>query len=445
MSILIVDTGTTSMRGVLFDETMAQIGLARVNYQQTFSPDGAVTQPAESFSNALQRICSELQTNAPVQWKKLTAMALTAQRSSVIPLDANGRPLAAAMMWQDKRAVGLNEAIYARYADRLTALAGTRITPVFSAPKMRWFKEYAPEIYASAEKLVSIQDYLIHTLTGDYTTDPTFACRSGLMDIHTCRWSSELLAAYEIDAAKLCRIIPAGSVSGSITPAATAFYGLPESVRVVTAGGDQQCAILGMGACRPGDLVINIGTGAYAALVTDTPVIRMDGSTALSIAASRGLYIVEASIPVAGPRIDAFCKETYGSEDRAYWYQRFNDDAACLLHGFPPDHAAAVLAKTLADECAELLRTLAALHPNNGDILIGGGLSASAPFCQALSNASGRIIRRSPATEATVQGALYQLTYACAGADAQLQQIDANQHNYAQNTRFIPQGERNNQ
>ena len=70
---------------------------------------------------------------------------------------------------------------------------GLRVDPYFSAPKMMWLREERPEIYAAAEKLIGVQDYVVYLLTGAYVTDWSQACRTMLMNISSFTWDKEML------------------------------------------------------------------------------------------------------------------------------------------------------------------------------------------------------------------------------------------------------------
>ena len=79
--------------------------------------------------------------------EKIDAISITSQRSSVIPVDENIRPLSNAIMWQDKRTNYICESME-NLNDKVFSLCGSRVNPVFSGSKMMWIREERPEIYA---------------------------------------------------------------------------------------------------------------------------------------------------------------------------------------------------------------------------------------------------------------------------------------------------------
>ena len=125
-------------------------------------------------------------------------------------------------------------------------ICGMRPSPVFSAPKMQYIKTYMPEIYEKAVKLIGFQEYVLHYLTGEYITDTSIASRTCLYDLHREMWSEELLGLFGIDKGKLCGLAPAGSVIGETAVGINHLLGIRHGIPVVSAGGDQQCAALGM-------------------------------------------------------------------------------------------------------------------------------------------------------------------------------------------------------
>lgn len=141
--------------------------------------------------------------------EKIDAISITSQRSSVIPVDENIRPLSNAIMWQDKRTNHICESME-NLNDKVFSLCGSRVNPVFSGSKMMWIREERPEIYAKTYKFMVIPDYLIYLMTGRICTDYTYGSRSLLMNIRTHEWDDELLEIFHVEKRKIVRTGRAG-------------------------------------------------------------------------------------------------------------------------------------------------------------------------------------------------------------------------------------------
>ena len=172
MSILVIDVGTSSIRGVLYDEKGTEIFCHQIPYQVHFIDGTHAEQEASDWSDNIVEIGRAAAVYCEKENAKIGGLALTSQRSSVIPVDKGGHALMPAIMWQDKRNKeivdefrGMEKAIY--------KLTGARINTVFSGTKMTWVRRNAPEIYEKTHKFCNIADFITHENTGLIT--PTAA------------------------------------------------------------------------------------------------------------------------------------------------------------------------------------------------------------------------------------------------------------------------------
>lgn len=144
MAVLVVDTGSSSMRTVVFAETGEILFSVQQEYSMDLGPDGRATMQAAVFEQTLTKLLS--QTGAFIKEKgiSLRAVSLTSQRSSVLAVDRLGKPLYPILMWYDKRSSDACANLSERHGEEIYRISGMRLTPVASAPKMRWLRENEP-------------------------------------------------------------------------------------------------------------------------------------------------------------------------------------------------------------------------------------------------------------------------------------------------------------
>ena len=152
MNVLVIDVGTSSMRGILFDHQGKCLTEKQEFYQATYLENSWVEQNPADWENALYSILKKSVAEAESMGEKIEAISITSQRSSVIPVDENFRPLSSAIMWQDKRTNHICESME-DLNDKVFSLCGSRVNPVFSGSKMMWFRE---------EDRRSIRKHIIH-------------------------------------------------------------------------------------------------------------------------------------------------------------------------------------------------------------------------------------------------------------------------------------------
>lgn len=432
MNILVVDVGTSSMRGVLLTHEGNELTEKQHFYSVSYMENSWVEQSPSDWENALYDIMKAVSVEAKKNEWSIDAVTMTSQRSSVIPVDKSIRPLCNAIMWQDKRTNGICEALNSKN-DQVFSLCGSRVNPVFSASKMTWIREQRPEIYEKTYKFMVIPDYLNYIMTGNICTDYTYGSRSLLMNIHTHEWDSELLDIFRVEREKLCDLVEPGSICGTITKDFSDLTGCPEGIPVISAGGDQQCGAIGQGVVKKGVLSVTAGTGGFLITATDKVPGNLEQDVICNFSSIKGQYVLESSVLTCCSAFDWFRREFYQDSS----YEELNTEVAtapagangCLCVPYfqgrsTPDWnnmAKGIFANvTLATTKKDMLRSLLegiCYEIGNGietmkkyleiaDIYVNGGLTNSEAFNEIQSNVYGtKIIRRGKA-DATARGAL---------------------------------------
>lgn len=432
MNILVIDVGTSSMRGVLLTHEGKELTKKQCFYSASYMENGWVEQTPSDWENALYAIVKDVSAKAGENGWAINAISMTAQRSSVIPVDSSMRPLCSAVMWQDKRTNEICEALKPQN-DRIFSLCGSRVNPVFSASKMTWIRRRRPDIYSQTSKFMVIPDYLNYLMTGKVCTDYTYGSRSLLMNIRSHQWEPELLELFEVEREKLCDLIEPGSVSGTITKAFSDLTGCPEGIPVITAGGDQQCGAIGQGVVKKGVLSVTAGTGGFLITAADGVPENLKQDVICNFSSVKGQYILESSVLTCCSAFDWFRKVFYNGDS----YDKLNEEIASVPEGAngclcvpyfqgrsTPDwnnEAKGVFANvTLATTKKDMLRSLLegiSYEIANGidimkkyvdisDIYVNGGLTGSEPFNEIQCNVYGTGIIRRGKADATARGAL---------------------------------------
>jgi sugar (pentulose or hexulose) kinase len=374
-------------------------------------------------------------------------IAVTAQRSSVIPIDSDGNPLHPAVMWQDRRAADLAQAMS---GDDLLVYrkSGLKISPVFSAIKMTWFRRNRPDIWKRTRKMIGIQDWALYLLTGRLVTDHTFASRTNLLDLESRQWDAELLRLFDVPPDLLCDLVAPGSIVGGLLPDYALETGLPVGLPVITAGGDQQCAALGLGLFSGARAVTNTGTGSYLIGYSGKPALDERMRTACNISAVPGAYIVEAAVLTSGMVYRWFCELGLGDgegDEGEPAFPRLNAEAATappgandlillphfrgcgaphwdpaakgvfynLTLGATRGEMARAILEGIAVEMKESLELIEALCGRVASVSVSGGLTRSDLFNQIQSDVFDREVVRFGNGEATSFGAWIAGTVAC--------------------------------
>ena len=170
---------------------------------------------------------------------ELAAIGITNQRETTVLWErATGRPVAPAIVWQDRRTA---ERCRELPAELLRARTGLVPDPYFSATKLEWLlsRTLAP---SSELAFGTVDAWLVWKLTGGrvHATDLTNASRTMLLDLDTLDWSAELLDLFGVDPVLLPRLVRSSEVVGEAEL-------LGVTLPIAGIAGDQQASLFGHG------------------------------------------------------------------------------------------------------------------------------------------------------------------------------------------------------
>ena len=141
-------------------------------------------------------------------------------------------------------------------------LTGSVATPRFTGPQIRRFAKLEPAAWARTKRVHLVSSFFASVLAGkDAAIDTGDGAGMNLMDIRRGDWSPAALAATAPDlAAKLPPVRPGATVAGGISAYFVARHGFSPKCQVVIGTGDNPSSLVGMGASKPGKVVISLGT-----------------------------------------------------------------------------------------------------------------------------------------------------------------------------------------
>ena len=270
-AILGLDIGTTSTKAVLFALSGAELATAEKAYPlHTPQPSWAEQDP-EVLWRALVDVLRATASEAGQRYRIL-ALALAAQSGSLVPAAADGTPVYPIITWMDGRTEGLVGGWLAEgVEEQVRPVSGWHLYPGLCLPAIAWLRQHDPETFAAAGRYLSVNDFLVHRLTGRFCTNPSNGGGMQLVDIATGEWSPELCALAGIEPVQLSPIQPAGAVIGAITAEVSRLTGLPAETVVVNGGHDQGCTALGLGVTTPGKILLGCGTAWVITGVAEAP------------------------------------------------------------------------------------------------------------------------------------------------------------------------------
>ena len=254
-----IDLGTSACKLLLVDSEGAVLNTVTREYPISYPHPGWSEQEPEDWWNAVKLGVPELLRGFDAS--KVAGIGAGGQMHGLVALDAEGRVLRPAILWNDSRTSGavrfLNEEIGREFLSEHTAniaFAG------FTAPKLLWMRENEPALFARIRSIMLPKDYIVFKLTGKRSSDYSDASGTLLLDVEHRRWDAEMCRICGVDGSCLPELHESYESVGTLLPGAAAELGLPEGVTVCAGAGDKAAAAVGTGAVGEGRCNISLGT-----------------------------------------------------------------------------------------------------------------------------------------------------------------------------------------
>lgn len=263
-----IDLGTSELKLLLLDDEnriVASLGepLASSRPQPLWSEQ----HPADWWS-ALDRSMLRLRESQPGAMSAVRAIGPSGQMHGAVLLDTQGHVLRPAILWNDGRS-GPQCAELEASVPSLRAVAGNLAMPGFTAPKLLWVREHEPDLFARTCRVLLPKDWLRHELTGEYASEMSDASGTLWLDVRARRWSDELLAACGLTRDHMPSLVEGNDVSGTLRAKWAARWGLRAGIPVAGGGGDNAASAVGIGAVRPNQGFVSLGTSGVIFLAGD--------------------------------------------------------------------------------------------------------------------------------------------------------------------------------
>ena len=327
--IMGLDIGTTGCKVHVFDQDGTVCASAYREYLDR-QHDGLM-----DAEGVWEEVCSAIAECAEV-YPQIEAICTTSFGETVVPVDAEGKALGAAILYTNANAAGeWRELDRAVGGARIAEITGHISHPMYTINRLIWIKKNQKELYDKTAAFLFVAGYIERKLGADCVAENTLAARSMAYDVRRESWSEEICRAAGIDLEKLPRIVRAGEEIGRVSAELAARLGLEGSPAILAGGHDQPCVALGMGAIHGGDVSYGMGTAECFTLVLDEFRQSPDMQEAHLVCAphvAEGKFLTYGVLFSGGIVLSDLRNKLYGKEradaDREGWdvYERMMEE-----------------------------------------------------------------------------------------------------------------------
>lgn len=274
------DVGTQGTKSILFDldaHTVAGRGSYAYDLLPHPSRPNAAEQDPETWMDGIRDTLKQALREANADASSIVSVAVSGQQHGMVALDAAGAVVRPAKLWCDTESAPQAASISAS-----EAFGGWPMAASFTASKVAWMRDEEPANFARTRTVLLPRDYVNLRLAGAVATEAGDASGLGVFDMRTRRYDEAQCDAVDERLIRMLpkNILPPDAAVGVVTREAAEATGLPAGCLVATGSGDNACAAIGVGATRPGRLVVSLGTSGTLFGASDVPVFDVTGAIA---------------------------------------------------------------------------------------------------------------------------------------------------------------------
>ena len=317
-TVIGIDMGTTAVKVMVFDLTGRKLSDSYVEYPISSPYPGWAEQDARLlWERLLYGMDVALQQLTAEQKAGVKALSLSTQRSTMVPVDREGNPLRPAITWMDSRSsaqcLQLEQDLGRQMVFRNT---GNSISPIWTGSYLLWLRQNEPRVFEQTVCFSNIHSFVMRKLGCDgFYLDYSNAGETMMFDSSTCQWSQAMLQYIGVEQERLPTLVESGVELGTLSADLCKRFSLPSHVKLISGGGDQQCAALGCGVYNPGDFSVGMGTAANILALSEK--FRLDEKEILTsnCASVKGKWFLEGSLIACGPILNWLKSLAYSKQE----------------------------------------------------------------------------------------------------------------------------------
>ena len=277
-----IDVGTTNVKAALVGADGTVHATASRNLVADVDGDRAELDPDAQWQAVVDAVreCTDV---APDVAAAVVAVGVDSQYSSIVPVDADGTPVAPMRLWSDRRGTDRSWAILVEHEDAFVGFIERHgIPPVgggLSLGHILHLQHDCPEVHARTAAYLEPMDHVNARLTGRLAANQATMFMSQLVDnrsLGQTAYDDVLLGWAGVDPSRLPPLLPMDEPIGPLRPEVAEALGLPADAVVVAGVNDTQAGSIATDAYRPGRAGLSIGTTSVLVDAIATKEVDLD-------------------------------------------------------------------------------------------------------------------------------------------------------------------------
>ena len=267
MDVLCFDIGSGGVRGARFNEQLDVLALHDTPWDLHRDAEGHATLSVYDIECAFCEVSRALAGSPPA------AVSIGCFMHSFLVMSSCCAALTPVFTWLDTTGQQGIDAVRKKLGMRFHERTGCHYHPMFPVFKL------AAERPGRGTRVGSPKAWLAWELTGQFMDDFGMASASGLLDVRSGKWDSELLEMAGMEIEDCPEVVNPHARVGWITQGGAERFGLQSGTPLVTGSGDGFLANVGSACTTPRRIAVTLGTSGVARLMVPKPSLNPQAGT----------------------------------------------------------------------------------------------------------------------------------------------------------------------
>lgn len=264
-NVLVIDVGTQSMRGIIFDDKGNLLIKEQVQYKPYLSKEnGYMEQSADMYWHVLCGITKAISEKRPDLMPGIMAISVSTFRDTAVLLDKDRNVVRNCILWSDMRTADTSKKL--PFKQRfLFSLVGMKRTlkAIRGRVLTNWIQDNEPEVWKKVDKVALISGYLNFKLSGKLVESYASVIAHLPFNSKKKKWLKKndlLFPVFNLPLEMMVPLCDPGDVLGAVTEEVSSLTGLPVGLKIIASGSDKSCETLGGGCLASNVASISFGT-----------------------------------------------------------------------------------------------------------------------------------------------------------------------------------------
>lgn len=269
--LLGLDIGTTDIKAVLFNLKGEEIEICRKKNRLLLSSNGRYEQDMDLLWESTCAVIKELLQKTIYPADHIVGIGFSAQGEGCWLVDAAGKPVRSAILWNDVRSAYLIDELDSQFTAAHKRITGSNPGPGGTNFILKWLSINDRQSLDQAKYCFFCKDWIRYKLSGVAAVEKTDMSTS-LLDLGTQQLSTEMFDLLGIPeySSLIPPLLNSHDIAGKISKAAAAATGLAENTPIAAGYIDVVATGMGVGAVYENEVCSIMGTSCVNEYVSKT-------------------------------------------------------------------------------------------------------------------------------------------------------------------------------